>query len=89
MADAGYREVRLHVLDAAVEVGSLAGSWETVSLGMGFLAMLLPRLPVKQATAVRDAVHRSGSRPLRAPRHPTPRRSRRRHRLKAPAAQGP
>lgn len=55
MADAGYREVRLHVLDAAVEVGSLAGSWETVSSGMGFLAMLLPRLTAKQATAVRDA----------------------------------
>jgi ubiquinone/menaquinone biosynthesis C-methylase UbiE len=55
MADAGYRDPRLHVLDAAVEVGSLAGAWETVSSGMGFLAMLLPRLPAAKVTAVRDA----------------------------------
>lgn len=55
MADAGYREVRLHLLDAAVEVGSLAGAWETVSSGMGCLALLLRRLPPEQATAVRDA----------------------------------
>jgi ubiquinone/menaquinone biosynthesis C-methylase UbiE len=39
MADAGYREVRLHLFDAAVEVGSLAGAWETVSSGIGFLAV--------------------------------------------------
>lgn len=55
MATAGFVEVRLHLLDLGVEVGSPRGAWEVVSSGMGDLASLLSQLSSEQAHAVRDA----------------------------------